>query len=83
MLVRDSGYHWMVDTVGIAAVFTVTSSMVRAANDKCVAPCVFPAVQQATKLSVHVAQRGSVGEEAVLSGSLQVEVVGIMDGVHV
>ena len=83
MLIWDSGYQRVVDAVGVKAVLPVAGSVVGAADDESVAPDFLPAVQQPAQAAVHITQRGGVAFPAVRAGSLQGNLVGIMDGGYV
>lgn len=79
MFIRHSIDHRMIDAMEIAAIFSVTSSMVRTADDEYRAPLFFPAGEQASQFPVHIAKRRCVAFQGVMGGPFQVKVVGIVD----
>ena len=69
MLIRHSIDHRMVDAVEITAIFPITGSMVRTADDERRAALFFPAQKQASQFPVHIAKGRGVAFQGVVGSS--------------
>ena len=69
MLIGNGIDNWMVDTVKLAAILPITSSMVRTADDERRAALFFPAQKQASQFPVHIAKGRGVAFQGVVGSS--------------
>ena len=71
------------DAMELAAVFPVAGSMVRTADHEGIAPLLLPSVEQPSQLTVHIPQSSHMASQIVMGCTVQIKIIGIMDGIHI
>ena len=83
MLIRNGIDHRMIDPMELASVLPVAGSVIGTADDKGIAPLVFPMVKQPPQLPVRIAKRCPVAGQVIMGAAIQIEGIRIMNGVHI
>ena len=83
MFIRNGIYHRMIYAVKLAAILSIAGSVIRTADDKGTAPLLLPPLEQPPQFLVRIPQRGSMAQDAVTGCPLQVEIIGIMNCIHI
>lgn len=83
MFIRNGIDRRMIDPMELASVLSVTGSVIRTTDDKGLAPFFFPMVKQLSQFPIRIAKRRPVAGQVIMGASIQIEGIGIMDGVHI
>ena len=83
MFVRNRIDNGVIDTVKLAAVLSVAGPVIGQADYKSAASSLLPALKKTAQLPVRIPKRSLMTLIAVFPGAFQIEIIGIVDGIHI
>ena len=83
MFVRHRAHHRMIHAVEHVSILAIAGAMIGKTHYESFPPFLLPAVKQPSQLTVRIPQRRSMSLPVIVLCSLQIKVIGIMDGTYI